>query len=94
FPNLKFHTEANMEKYLKLVDYHVVREKAIDCTNLKGLLEIVELLQQRQWERLNNLLKETNNTIGLEFYENDTFLSNNSYTSYVRDINIVKLMIR
>ncbi|KAL5099442.1 hypothetical protein RYX36_003769 [Vicia faba] len=30
-----FLTKANAEKYLKLVDYHVVQERAIDCTNLK-----------------------------------------------------------
>lgn len=46
--------------------------------------ENIDVLQQRQWERFNSLIPETNNTIGLEFYENATFLSNDSHTSYVQ----------
>lgn len=36
FPNLKFLFEAHTEKYLKLVDYQIVRERAFTCDNLQG----------------------------------------------------------
>ncbi|KAL5073742.1 hypothetical protein RYX36_012726, partial [Vicia faba] len=84
FPNLKICSKANAEKYLKLADYHISRERAFDCTNFQDFSEIVEMLQQRQWERFNNIIGEMNKTIGLDFYANETFLSNDSYTSYVR----------
>lgn len=58
-----------MEKYLKLVDYHIVREKAFACEDLGDFREMVEMLQQRYWVCFNNLIQETNKSIGLEFYE-------------------------
>ncbi|XP_050876135.1 uncharacterized protein LOC127079810 [Lathyrus oleraceus] len=47
FPNLKFLFEAHAEKYLKLVDYHIVRERAFLMEDLQGLGEVVKVLQQR-----------------------------------------------
>lgn len=44
FPNLKFLLEANAEKYLKLVDYHIAMERAFTCKDLRGFGEVVEML--------------------------------------------------
>lgn len=46
FPNLKFLSETDVEKYLKFVDYHIVRERAFSCDDLRGFEEVVEMLQQ------------------------------------------------
>lgn len=84
FPKYKFYSEANAEIYLKLSSYHIMRERAFNCKDLGGYDELVATLQQRQWVRFNNLIQETNKSIGLEFYENDAHHDSNSYTSYVR----------
>ncbi|CAL5200597.1 unnamed protein product [Lathyrus oleraceus] len=84
FPNLKFLSEAHAKKYLKLVDYHIVREKAFTLEDLQGFGEIGEALQQRHWVSFNNLIHDTNKTTGLEFYVNAAFGEVNSYTSYMR----------
>lgn len=84
FPNLKLLSEAHAEKFLKIVDYHIVKEKAFDLIDLRGFEEIGEHLQRRQWVSFNNLIHETNKSIGLEFYANATFGAMNLYTSYVR----------
>lgn len=44
FPNLKFLSKANAEKYLKLVDYHTVRERAFVYDDLRGFKEVMEML--------------------------------------------------
>lgn len=48
FPNLKFLSEANAEKYLKFLDYHIMRERAFAYDELRGFEEVVDMLQQRQ----------------------------------------------
>ncbi|KAI5391744.1 hypothetical protein KIW84_076524 [Lathyrus oleraceus] len=73
FRNLKFLSEAHAEKYLKLVDYHIVRERAFTLGDLKGFGEVGEVLQQRGWVSFNNLIHETNKSIDLEFYANATY---------------------
>lgn len=83
FPNLKFLSKAHAKKYLKLVDYHIMRERVFDLIYLQGFGEVEKLLQQRQWISFNNLIHETNKSINLEFYTNTTFGDVNSYTSYV-----------
>lgn len=65
FPNLKFVSETHAEKYLKLVDYHIVRERVFDLSDLQGFGDVEELFQQRQWVSFNNLIHETNKSIGL-----------------------------
>lgn len=82
-PNLKFLSEVNEEKYLKLVDYHIMRERAFACKDLGGFGEVVEILQQRHCMSFNNLIQETNKTIGLEFYANAALSDVGTYTSYV-----------
>lgn len=67
FPNLKFLSKARAEKYLKLVDYHIVRERAFALDNLQGFGEVGEVLQQRRWVSFKNLIHEANKNIGLEF---------------------------
>lgn len=47
FPNMTFLSEVNAEKYLNLVDYYFVRERALACNDLRGFEEVVEMLQQR-----------------------------------------------
>ncbi|KAI5419341.1 hypothetical protein KIW84_043487 [Lathyrus oleraceus] len=84
FPNLKFLPVAHAEKFLKLLDYHVVKERAFHLYDLRGFEEIGEHLQQMQWVNFNNLIHETNKSIGLEFYANAAFGPSDSYTSYVR----------
>ncbi|KAI5442674.1 hypothetical protein KIW84_011636 [Lathyrus oleraceus] len=84
FPDLKFLYEAHAEKYFKLVDYHIVRERAFTCDDLKIFGEVVGVLQQRNWVSFNNLIHEANNNIGLESYANATFGEVRTYTSYVR----------
>lgn len=84
FPNLKFLSEANVGKYLKFMDYHIMREISFACKDLRGFKEVVEMLQQRQWVCFNDLIQKTNKTIGLKFYENDDFSDVGSYTSYVQ----------
>lgn len=41
FPNLKFISETNVEKYLKMVGYHSVRERAFACDDLRGFEKVV-----------------------------------------------------
>lgn len=83
FSNLKFLSEVNIEKYLKLVDYHIVREKDSVSDDLRGFEEVVEMLQQRQCVSFNDLTQKTNKTIGLEFYANVAFSDVGCYTSYM-----------
>lgn len=73
FLNLKFLSEAHANKYLKLVDYHIVRERAFTLDDLKGFGEVGGVLQQRRWVSFNNLIHETNKSIILEFYVNAAF---------------------
>lgn len=47
-------------------------------------MEVVEMMQQRQWVRFDSLFQETNKSNGLKFYANAAFSSENSYTSYVK----------
>lgn len=84
FPNYKFLSENNAKKYLKLLNYRIVRENTFDCENLDGYEEFVDMLQQRKLVRLNNLIQHTNKCIRLEFYANDAYLDINKYKSYVR----------
>ncbi|KAI5416417.1 hypothetical protein KIW84_041472 [Lathyrus oleraceus] len=86
FPNFEFLSEAHAEIFLKIVDYHVVKEKAFDLSDLRGFEEIGENLHQRKWVSFNYLIHETNNTIDLEFYANVAFGDSDSYTSYVRGV--------
>lgn len=58
FPNLKFLFEAHAEKFLKLVDYHIVKENASDLNDLRGFEEIGEHLQHSQLVSFNNLIHE------------------------------------
>lgn len=84
FPNLKFLSEAHAEKYLKLVDYRIMRERAFTCEDLQGFGEVVEVLQQKCWVSFNNWIREANENISLEFYANATFGEVGIYTSYVQ----------
>lgn len=68
FPNLKFLSKAHAEKYLKLMDYHIVRKRTFPLEDLQGFGEIAEALQQRRWVSFNNLIHDTNKSISLEFY--------------------------
>lgn len=61
-----------------------MKEKTFDLNDLRGFEEIGEHLQRTQWVSFNNLIHETNKSIGLEFYVNAAFGAVNSYTSYVR----------
>lgn len=83
FHNLKFLFEAHAEKYLKLLDYHIMGKRAFTLDDLQGFGEVGEVLQQRHWVSFNNLIHEINNSTGLEFYTNVAFGEVNSYTSYV-----------
>lgn len=80
-PSQTLISEAHARKFLKIVDYHIIRE--FDLNDLRGFEEIGEHLQRRKWVSFNNLIHETNKSIRLEFYENAAFGGVNSYTSYV-----------
>lgn len=84
FPNLKFILEADVEKYLKLVYYHIVRERAFACEDLQGFGEVAKMLQQRHWVSFNNSNREANKNICLKFYVNAEFSEVGTYTSYAR----------
>lgn len=84
FQNLKFLYEANAEKYLKLVDYHIVRYMEFTFEDLRGFEEVVEILQQWHWVSSNYLIQETNKTTSLDFYANEDFSDVGTYISYVR----------
>lgn len=58
FPNFEFLSEAHEEIFLKIVDYHVVKEKAFDLSDLRGFKEIGENLHQRKWVSFNYLIHE------------------------------------
>ncbi|KAI5414880.1 hypothetical protein KIW84_040367 [Lathyrus oleraceus] len=73
FPNLKIISKAHAKKYLKLMDYHVVRERALALEDLQGFGEIGETLKKRRWVSFNNLIHDTNKNIDLEFYANAEF---------------------
>lgn len=45
FSNLRFSSEAHAGNFLKLVDYHIVKERAFDLNDLRGFEEIGEHLQ-------------------------------------------------
>ncbi|KAI5407040.1 hypothetical protein KIW84_053339 [Lathyrus oleraceus] len=79
-----FLSKANAMKYLKLINYYIMRERAFTCEDLQGFREMVEMLQQRHWVSFNNLIREANKNIGLEFYANATFIKVATYISYVR----------
>ncbi|KAI5446230.1 hypothetical protein KIW84_014171 [Lathyrus oleraceus] len=38
FPNLNFLYDVHAEKFLKIMDYHIMKEKAFDLNDLRGLL--------------------------------------------------------
>ncbi|KAI5405797.1 hypothetical protein KIW84_052535 [Lathyrus oleraceus] len=88
FPNLKFILEANVEKYLKLVDYHIARERAFSCEDLQGFGEVVKMMQQRHWVSFNNLIREANKNICLKFYVNAEFSEVGTYTCYARRVGM------
>lgn len=66
------------------MDYHIVRERDFSWDDLRGFEEVVEMLQQWQWVSFNDLIQNTNKTIGLEFYANVAFSDVGSYTSYCK----------
>lgn len=85
FPNLKFLFEAHVYFFSNIVDYHIVKERLFDLSDfLRDFEKIGENLNQRKWVSFNNLIHETNNTIGLEFDANVAFGDLNSYIAYVR----------
>lgn len=45
FSNLKFISEAHAKKYLKLVDYHIMREITFTYDDLQGFGKVEEVLQ-------------------------------------------------
>ncbi|KAI5396135.1 hypothetical protein KIW84_062369 [Lathyrus oleraceus] len=73
FPDLKFISKSHAEKYLKLVDYHIVKERVFALDDLQGFGEVGEDVQQRRLASFNNLIHETNKNIGMEFYANAPF---------------------
>lgn len=81
--NHKFLSEVHPEKYLKMLDYHIMKERAFASEDVQGFKEVIEMLQQRWWVSFNNLIRETNKIIGLEFYTNADFGAHGTYQSYV-----------
>ncbi|KAI5387234.1 hypothetical protein KIW84_073398 [Lathyrus oleraceus] len=83
FPSLKFLSEAHAEKYLKLVDYHIVRERAFACEDLQGFGEVMEMLQQRHWclGLLSLLMGEPIN-FGCLIFENIKYMANAAQRAY------------
>lgn len=77
FPNYLFSSQANVENYLKIKDFKVVKI-------LEGFEELCIMLEERGWMRLNSMINETNQSIGSEFYANVVMHPFKDYTCYVQ----------
>lgn len=56
--------------------------------NLEGYEEFSLILYERGWTTLNDLIKETNKSIRLEFFADVIFCQFKDYTSYVKGKSI------
>lgn len=83
FPTHLFSTKKHQEKYLRVIKYNVVRERYFKVDNFEEYEELVTVLEERGWTRLNSLIQEANQYIGLEFYKNYARRPFKEYTSYV-----------
>lgn len=45
FPNYQYLLQARTDKYLKVKDYKVVHDRALNVKNLAGYEELVEMLE-------------------------------------------------
>lgn len=88
FPTFCFFTEAHAEKYLMVKNFDVVKDKDFDVENLEGYKELSLMLEERGYMTLNNIIKETNKSIGLEFYAHVDLRMFKGYTSYVQGMSI------
>ncbi|WJX78057.1 hypothetical protein P8452_61315 [Trifolium repens] len=81
-PYRKFLTQENEARFQHIVGIRFHGERGFNIDKLQGHPEILQQLQNRGWLRLNELIKDSNATIALEFYANT--YGRNDYTSYVR----------
>lgn len=56
----------------------------MDVQNIEGYEELMVMLEERGWMRLDILIKETNKSIELELFTNVAFHPHNDFIYYVR----------
>lgn len=56
----------------------------MDVQNIEGYEELMVMLEERGWMRLDILIKETNKSIELELFTNVAFHTHNDFIYYVR----------
>lgn len=88
-----FSTEKHREKRNRVINYNVVKERDFEVDNLEGYDDFVVVLERSGWSRLNCVIQETNQSIGLDYYANVAHRQFKDYTSYVRgkSIDLVSL---
>lgn len=59
FPNHIFFSKANAGKYLIIKYFKVVKERVFNIENLEGCEELVIMLEEKGWMRLNIMIKKT-----------------------------------
>lgn len=60
-----------------------MNERYFDVESLEGYEELISVLEEKGWMMLNNLIKETNKFIGLEFFTNVILRMFKNHISYV-----------
>ncbi|KAL5061066.1 hypothetical protein RYX36_032670 [Vicia faba] len=66
-PTYLFKPRASAGKFLQIKEFTVAKENANDVDNLTDYEELSNTLEKRGWMRLNSLIKETNQSIGVHF---------------------------
>lgn len=84
YPTYLFTSQDNVEKFLRILEYTVVKERFFDVTMISGYEELSLMLEARGCTYLNGLIKEANQSIGFELYASFANWDLKDYMSYVR----------
>lgn len=83
-PTHKFMFEVHGTRFLPMKNFNVIQERSFNPNSFYEYPKFMDKLVARNWFKLNNLIQETNLTIGLEFFVDAFNHGMNDYTSYVR----------
>ncbi|KAI5400875.1 hypothetical protein KIW84_065645 [Lathyrus oleraceus] len=82
FPNLKFLSEVQAEKFLKLVDYEIVRERAFNLNDFYKATSNQSQLIVKRCLGLLALLRRERINLGLLSVDNITYMANTAQKAY------------
>jgi len=79
-----FLNDQARERFKDIRHFRVIQERGFDLPKLLTNPEFNQVITQRGWESLNNMIfEQANKTLAFEFYVNARF-SGRRYMSYVR----------